>query len=160
MLHHAVHSDPHNFPPFLPASMASPSSSGRRRWTAGELTEIVTALAALRLSDIARTMGVNPRALRSVLRRYGISVRALREQAKRDAPSSGLGVVVRRSTTGSSAVYGATALSLLPDGACRWPLGDPSEPGFAFCGASRLGHSPYCRHHLGRAYERGDSHGR
>lgn len=31
---------------------------------------------------------------------------------------------------------------------CRYPLGDPQKPGFMFCGADKLEHSPYCgRHH-------------
>jgi len=61
---------------------------GRRRWTTGELTEILDALMTLRTDDIARTIGVNPKALRSVLRRNGISLRALREHAKRKEPSA------------------------------------------------------------------------
>lgn len=31
---------------------------------------------------------------------------------------------------------------------CRYPLGDPSLPGFMFCGAGKMESSPYCtRHH-------------
>jgi hypothetical protein len=133
---------------------------GRRRWTAGDLTEIVTALATLSTNEIARTLGVNPKALRSALRRHGISLRAVREYAKKTSVSEGMGVVVRRSTAGPSAVYGAAALVLLPDGACRWPLGDPSKPDFGFCGAARLGRASYCRHHLAQAFEPGKHHGR
>lgn len=133
---------------------------GRRRWTAGELTEIVAALAALRTNDIARTIGVNPKALRSALRRAGISLRALRHHAKKEQVSEGMGVVVRRSAVGPSAIYGAAALGILPDGACRWPVGDPSEPDFSFCGAPRLGRSSYCCDHLARAFEREERHGR
>ena len=61
-----------------------PVSSGRRRWTTAEITEILAALATLRTTDIARALGVNPKALRSMLRRNGISLGALREHAKRD----------------------------------------------------------------------------
>lgn len=132
------------------------SPAGRRRWTAGELTEILEALATLRTSDIARILEVNPKALRSVLRRNGISLRALREHAKREEHSEG-GLVVRRSTIGPSATYGAAALEKLPDDACRWSLGDPAEPDFAFCGAPVEGRSPYCSSHLGRAFQRGGS---
>lgn len=137
------------------------ASKERRRWTTGELTEIVAALATLRTSDIARTIGVNPKALRSVLRRNGISVRALRQQAKKSERPEGAGLVVRRSNVGPSAIYGAAALMSLPDEACRWPLGDPAEPGFAFCGAPKSGRASYCRHHLRQAFEHGcDGHGR
>lgn len=135
-------------------------SAGRRRWTAGELAEIVAALASLRTNDIARAIGVNPKALRSVLRRHGISIRALRQIGKKNESREGAGLVVRRPNAGPSAVFGAAALMLLPDGACRWPLGDPAEPDFSYCGAPRAGRASYCRHHLRQAFEREDAHER
>lgn len=130
--------------------------SSRRRWTAADLSEILDALTTLRTNDIAHILGVNPKALRSVLRRNGISLRALREHAKRKEPSEG-GLVVRRSTIGPSATYGAAALAKLPDNACRWSLGDPADPNFRFCGAPALGRSPYCKTHLELAFQRRDS---
>ena len=36
---------------------------------------------------------------------------------------------------------------------CRWPLGDPLEPGFGFCGAPRERGS-YCAEHAERCYQR------
>jgi len=132
-----------------------PVSAARRRWTTGEITEILEALATLRTSDIARALGVNPKALRSMLRRNGISLRALREHAMREETCEG-GLMVRRSAIGPSATYGAAALEHLPDGACRWPIGDPAEPDFAFCGAAAHGRSPYCTTHLAKAFERED----
>ena len=139
-----------------PLDAADLDGPRRRRWTTGELTEILDALATLRTNDLARTLGVNPKALRSVLRRNGISLRALREHAKRKEPSEG-GLVVRRSTIGPSATYGAAALEHLRDNECRWSLGDPAEPNFTFCGAPVAGRSPYCTTHLGQAFQRGDS---
>jgi len=160
VLHHVSLPESHDSASFLSPPPAPPSRSGRRRWTTGELTEIVAALATLRISDIARTIGVNPKALRSALRRNGISVRALRREAKKNAGSESAGLVIRRSSVGPSATYGAAALAVLPDGACRWPLGDPAEPNFAFCGAPRLKRASYCCDHLRQACEHGDSHGR
>jgi hypothetical protein len=138
--------------------LAPGSSGGRRRWTAGELTEIVAALSMLRTSVIAQVMGVNPKALRSALRRHGISLRALRKRAEKAENYQGTGLLLRRPAAGPSAIYGAAALAFLPDGACRWPLGDPAKPGFAFCGAPRLGRRPYCSSHLGQALQREDAH--
>lgn len=140
-----------------PSALAAinPGSSGRRRWTATELTEILDALVTLRTNDLARILGVNPKALRSVLRRNGVSLRALREHAKRKEPSEG-GLVVRRSTIGPSATYGAAALEKLANNQCRWPLGDPADPNFRFCGARVVGRSPYCCTHLELAFQRGD----
>jgi GcrA cell cycle regulator len=30
---------------------------------------------------------------------------------------------------------------------CRWPIGDPKQDGFHFCGAQRTGDRPYCVEH-------------
>lgn len=35
----------------------------------------------------------------------------------------------------------------LKSGDCRYPLGDPFEADFGFCGGPRKGESPYCHHH-------------
>jgi GcrA cell cycle regulator len=140
--------------------LAAGSPGSRRRWTAGELTEIVAALAALRTAAIAQVIGVNPKALRSALRRQGISLRALRERARRGENHKGTGLLLRRPAAGPSAVYGAAALAFLADSACRWPLGDPAGPGFAYCGAPRLGRRPYCGVHLSQAVRHEDAHGR
>lgn len=35
---------------------------------------------------------------------------------------------------------------------CRWPLGDPQQPDFRFCGEPRRQGSPYCDAHHGLAY--------
>lgn len=47
----------------------------------------------------------------------------------------------------------AQRLSLLEliDGACRWPVGDPSRPDFFFCGAEAVQGKPYCAAHCVRA---------
>ena len=139
--------------PLPPAQAGTPR---RHRWTAGELSEILDALSTLRTNDLAHMLGVNPKALRSVLRRNGVSLRALREHTKRKGSREG-GLVVRRSTIGPSATYGAAALETLPNDACRWPLGDPADPGFRFCGARTAGRGPYCRTHLRQAFQHGDS---
>jgi len=36
--------------------------------------------------------------------------------------------------------------------ACRWPIGDPREPGFHFCGRPALPGKPYCAEHAALAY--------
>lgn len=146
-------------PAFPPPSPPPLNAAPRRRWTAGELTEAVTALATYKTADIANTLGVNPKALRAVLRRNGISLRALRNHASREKTREAGGIAVRRPADGPSAAYGAAALVELPDGACRWPLGDPAEPDFAFCGARKLPGRSYCPAHQARAFERRDDDG-
>ena len=41
----------------------------------------------------------------------------------------------------------------LRDAMCRWPLGDPTTPGFRFCGARPTTDLPYCAHHAEIAYQ-------
>jgi GcrA cell cycle regulator len=35
---------------------------------------------------------------------------------------------------------------------CCWPLGEPGEAGFRFCGADALAPKPYCAEHAAIAY--------
>lgn len=35
---------------------------------------------------------------------------------------------------------------------CKWPIGDPQDAGFTYCGARAVGKRPYCPTHLGAAH--------
>jgi GcrA cell cycle regulator len=37
---------------------------------------------------------------------------------------------------------------------CSWPMGDPKQPGFHFCGSEAVPGRPYCASHCGMAYQR------
>jgi GcrA cell cycle regulator len=37
---------------------------------------------------------------------------------------------------------------------CKWPVGDPHEPGFFFCGAEPVEGCVYCAGHMARAYQK------
>ena len=42
----------------------------------------------------------------------------------------------------------------LREAMCRWPLGDPTQPDFRFCGIRSPGSlGPYCKHHCTIAYQ-------
>ena len=41
----------------------------------------------------------------------------------------------------------------LKESMCRWPIGDPSEEDFHFCGRKKVGSTPYCEHHARMAYQ-------
>jgi GcrA cell cycle regulator len=43
-------------------------------------------------------------------------------------------------------------LRQLRAGQCRWPIGDPLEAGFGFCGCRKAPGVPYCAHHAAIAY--------
>ncbi len=40
----------------------------------------------------------------------------------------------------------------LENGDCKWPVGNPDEPTFFFCGGKSLETAPYCAGHAKRAY--------
>lgn len=44
-------------------------------------------------------------------------------------------------------------IATLEDGDCRWPVGDPQNPDFHFCGAEKVPGKPYCPTHLARAFQ-------
>lgn len=46
-----------------------------------------------------------------------------------------------------------TVLSLQPN-ECRWPVGEPCEPDFFFCGAATIRNRSYCRCHAERSTAR------
>jgi GcrA cell cycle regulator len=41
----------------------------------------------------------------------------------------------------------------LKESMCRWPIGDPGEEEFHFCGRKKVGTIPYCEHHARLAYQ-------
>jgi GcrA cell cycle regulator len=47
---------------------------------------------------------------------------------------------------------GATILSLT-DRMCKWPIGDPKDKDFHFCGRATHAHFPYCAEHAALAYQ-------
>lgn len=47
---------------------------------------------------------------------------------------------------------GVTILTLT-ERMCRWPIGDPKEPGFCFCGKPSNPGVPYCPAHAAIAYQ-------
>ena len=47
---------------------------------------------------------------------------------------------------------GATIFSLTAS-TCRWPIGDPGDLDFHFCGAKSKVGQPYCEYHAARAYQ-------
>jgi len=48
---------------------------------------------------------------------------------------------------------GGVSLLDLTEHMCKWPIGDPREDDFAFCGRSIDGGTPYCPTHTAMAYQ-------
>jgi len=73
-------------------------------------------------------------------------------QQPRATSRSGLG-----SSAGMSAMSGGTSSSSRVHAGgknCSWPVGDPKQPGFHFCGEPAEPGRPYCAHHCHVAYHR------
>jgi hypothetical protein len=68
-----------------------------------------------------------------------------------DTLSGGLGR--GRGTAQISALQADPTLALRP-GACRWPIGEPGEAGFHYCGAASVSGRSYCAAHLAIAIDR------
>lgn len=49
------------------------------------------------------------------------------------------------------AAKGVKLVDLKPD-SCRWPLGDPKDPNFCFCGKTVVPGKVYCKEHCAVAY--------
>ena len=43
-------------------------------------------------------------------------------------------------------------LANLEQNECRWPIGDPRDAGFHFCGERQASGRPYCAHHWAMAF--------
>ena len=48
---------------------------------------------------------------------------------------------------------GGVALIDLTERMCKWPIGDPREDDFTFCGRTTNGVTPYCQNHASMAYQ-------
>jgi GcrA cell cycle regulator len=44
-------------------------------------------------------------------------------------------------------------IQTLTDSCCRWPIGDPQQPEFHFCGRKKIPGLPYCEVHARRAFQ-------
>lgn len=50
-------------------------------------------------------------------------------------------------------VFERIGILALNDSTCKWPIGDPGRPDFAFCGRRSDSGIPYCAHHARIAYQ-------
>lgn len=112
--------------------------------------------------------GTTRNAVIGVLHRRGTK-RGIQPRAEKRRPSPRAAGLVRRRTSRHAASPAERPAPVIPvdDGAipveqrrslveldgdcCHWPVGDPGEPGFFFCGAVARGNDPYCPAHMHRA---------
>lgn len=71
---------------------------------------------------------------------------------KPEAPKSARVVMHPKAQIDDAPAGGATILDLT-ERMCRWPIGDPRETSFRFCGRTRKEGMPYCTEHAAKAYQ-------
>jgi GcrA cell cycle regulator len=79
----------------------------------------------------------------------------LHKTAKAGGKSAANGNGVRRGGMVSSSTPSTARAQVEARGGrsgCLWPIGDPNDPEFHFCGADALPGKPYCAEHAARAY--------
>lgn len=117
----------------------------------------------LSASQVARVLGgVTRNAVIGKVHRLGLAGRANSTRSDRSRHSSTHKSVVRAAPPEPEIVEEdpitledgsfATVLTI-NDRMCRWPIGDPSEGAFHFCGRNPKPGSPYCEAHARKAYQ-------
>ncbi len=120
-------------------------------------TEIAMAIPGASRSSVigkARRLKLQQRQARVAVRRprppheSAIRKKARHTPVKREAPPAveptGIEVIVDD--------IPVIPLLELTEHTCKWPVGDPWDPGFGFCGAPSMEAKPYCEFHSRRAY--------
>lgn len=70
----------------------------------------------------------------------------------REHPPPATPQVPYRDTETPADVEGLVSFEHLAPHHCRWPVGDPKQPDFGFCGKTKVPGLPYCTAHAQRAY--------
>ncbi len=133
-------------------------------WTAGHsgeeiaktlgtgLTRDMVLGKAHRLRLPARRAGTTERSQGSEEQKLVRRLRKIKNRGARARVAKALKLPPRIAYADQSETPGGvkSLLALSPSG-CRWPIGDPQDPGFSFCGAERDG-CAYCANHKARAF--------
>lgn len=132
-------------------------------WTEERVEQLKTLWTeGLSASQIARVMGgVTRNAVIGKVHRLGLAGRATSTRADRPRVSMPRQHIVRAAPEPEIVEEDplpledgkfANVLSVT-DRMCRWPIGDPADNAFHFCGRKPKSGSPYCEAHARKAYQ-------
>lgn len=119
----------------------------------------------LSASQIARALGggVTRNAVIGKVHRLGLAGRATPSRSDRPRLPSAPRMSTRAAYTPPPPVIEEDPLTLedgsfvsvltINNAMCRWPIGDPSDNEFHFCGRKPKAGSPYCEAHARKAYQ-------
>jgi GcrA cell cycle regulator len=150
------------------------SAATSATWTADRVRQLHKGITAgLTCAEIAAEIGVTRNAVIGKISRLGLSTgrrpgevpaRMRAARAQRPRQRSRMADVLRTLFSAQPTISVATvetppiesaprrALLDLSAGGCRWPLGDPAEAGFGFCGNDAIARFSYCAGHMRIAY--------
>ncbi|MAN81484.1 MAG: global cell cycle regulator GcrA-like protein, partial [Magnetovibrio sp.] len=83
-------------------------------------------------SEIGRRLGITKNAVIGKVHRLGLAKRGSPIKERPDQPQVSENLVT---------------MAKLRPGMCSWPVGEPNEADFHFCGEESLDGKPYCREH-------------
>jgi GcrA cell cycle regulator len=101
-----------------------------------------------RMGLAGRDRPTEPRALGRTSRRRFTTSQSHSMSVRRPPPS--LAAPIPCTPAGPELTATASILTLAQED-CRWPIGDPKEADFGYCGRGRGRHNSYCDHHAGLA---------
>jgi len=114
-------------------------------WTDERIDELKALWAeGLTTGEIGKRLGVSKNAVVGKAHRLGLKGRP--SPIKRTKPSRPAAPAPKEPEPKIRSVVDLSAHT------CRWPIGDPREPGFHFCGEPTLSGKPYCAEHASIAY--------
>jgi len=138
----------------------------QQNWTEDRVEQLKSLWTeGLSASQIARALGggVTRNAVIGKVHRLGLAGRATPTRSDRPRLPSAPRLNVRHAHTPPAPIVEEDPLKL-DDGSfatvltisntmCRWPIGDPSDNEFHFCGLKPKSGSPYCEAHARKAYQ-------
>jgi hypothetical protein len=121
-----------------------------RRWQDGarSVPRAVTLVCRLMAMKAVTIEQVEEVAVSSPIRANG---NAKDEPSAKPASDQSASASAKIATLADPGLTTAEKLCALPPGSCCWPLGDPRDRDFHFCGAPVVT-APYCQHHRALAY--------